>query len=181
MFTNTNDVTEFHCEACKKDALEYYICTVCQTKFPPGKLGSTIEACHALTDIKPHYRSVTSRLEDKNFGNAKRSSSVDTQPRLDGKKFDEGKPMLGLISKSLIWGVGTILTFGAVKYGEQNWRKGMLWSRPYNALLRHLTAWWDGESNDLESGKSHLWHAATELMFLMEYEEKNLGQDDRYR
>lgn len=107
-------------------------------------------------------------------------TTVDTQERLDGKKNDEGKPMLGLVPKSLIWGVGEILTFGAKKYGEHNWRAGLLWSRPYNAALRHLTAWWDGESLDKESGKSHLLHAATELAFLIEYEGSKTGKDDRF-
>jgi hypothetical protein len=98
-----------------------------------------------------------------------------------GKKFDEGKPQLSLVPKSLIWAVGTVLTFGAKKYGTDNWRRGLAWSRPYNALLRHLTAWWAGETVDAESGKSHLWHAATELAFLIEYEETNRGDDDRYK
>lgn len=105
---------------------------------------------------------------------------MDGQQRLDGKKFDEGKPELGLVPKSLIWATGTILTFGAKKYGAHNWRKGLAWSRVYNAILRHLTAFWDGENNDLETGKSHLWHAATELAFLIEFEEKELGNDDRH-
>lgn len=105
---------------------------------------------------------------------------MDGQPRLDGKKFDEGKPELGLVPKSLIWAVGAILTFGAKKYGAHNWRKGLAWSRAYNATLRHLTAWWDGEDKDVESGKSHLHHAACELAFLIEYEEKGVGHDDRY-
>jgi hypothetical protein len=105
---------------------------------------------------------------------------MDKQPRLDGKKDDQDKPQLGLVPKSLIWAVGIILTFGAKKYGAENWRQGLAWSRPYNALLRHLTAWWAGETTDLESGKSHLWHAATELCFLIEYEESKTGLDDRY-
>jgi hypothetical protein len=104
---------------------------------------------------------------------------MDGQLRLDGKKFDEGKPQLGLVPKSLLWAVGTILTFGANIYGRDNWRKGLAWSRPYDALLRHLTAWWNGESLDLESGKSHLWHAGCELAFLIEYEETKTGEDDR--
>jgi len=107
--------------------------------------------------------------------------TVDGQVKLDGKKNDEGKPELGLVPKSLIWAVGTIMTFGARVYGTHNWRGGLAWSRPYNALLRHLTAWWSGENLDLESGKSHLWHAATELAFLIEYEESKTGQDDRYK
>jgi len=103
------------------------------------------------------------------------------QVMLNGKKNDQGKPMLGLVPRTLIWAVGSILTSGAVKYGKNNWRGGLLWSRPYDALLRHLTAWWDGEDKDAETGKSHLHHAACELAFLIEYEEKSLGSDDRYK
>lgn len=105
---------------------------------------------------------------------------MDGQPTLDGKKNDQGKPQLGLVPGSLILAVGTILTFGAGKYGKHNWRKGLAWSRPYDAMLRHLVAWYDGESFDLETGKSHLWHAACELAFLIEYEQKGVGHDDRY-
>lgn len=105
----------------------------------------------------------------------------DGQPRLDGKKFDEGKPQLGLVPRSLIWAVGTILTFGAKKYGTHNWRGGLAWSRAYDAVLRHLTAWWGGEDVDAETGKSHLWHAACDLAFLIEFEASKTGQDDRYK
>ena len=106
---------------------------------------------------------------------------MDGQPRLDGKKFDEGKPQLGLVARSLIWGIAKIMTGGVAKYGRDNWRGGMEWHRPYDALQRHLTAWWDGESKDAESGQSHLFHAACEIMFLIEYEEKNMGKDDRFK
>jgi len=105
---------------------------------------------------------------------------MDGQPTLDGKKNDQGKPQLGLVPASLIWAVGTILTFGSIKYGKHNWRKGLAWSRPYDAMIRHLTMWYDGESVDAETGKSHLWHAACELAFLIEYEQKGVGYDDRY-
>jgi hypothetical protein len=103
------------------------------------------------------------------------------QVQLNGQKNDQGKPMLDLVPRSLIWAVGDILTSGAEKYGKHNWRSGLLWSRPYAALLRHLTSWYDGEDTDTESGRSHLWHAAAELSFLIEYEAKQLGKDDRYK
>ncbi len=106
---------------------------------------------------------------------------MDKQPTLEGKKNDQGKPELGLVPKSLIWAVGTVLTMGAKIYGTHNWRNGLAWSRPYNALLRHLTAWWGGEDLDPESGLSHLWHASAELAFLVEYEESKAGLDDRYK
>jgi len=97
------------------------------------------------------------------------------------KKNDEGKPQMGLISSVFMVGIAEILTRGVKKYGAQNWRKGMVWSRPYDALQRHLVAWNDGETFDEESGLSHLLHASCELMFLVEYEAKKLGKDDRWK
>lgn len=100
---------------------------------------------------------------------------------MEGVKHDGGKPRLGLIHKSFMWALATTLTKGAQKYNEYNWLGGMDWSRPYDATLRHLTAWWDGESKDLESGDSHLWHAAAEIMFLVVFEVLGLGKDNRYK
>lgn len=99
----------------------------------------------------------------------------------EGVKFDTGKPRLDLIAPEFITGTADILAFGAQKYGERNWEKGMSWSRPFAALLRHMWAWWAGEDHDDETGKSHLWHAACCLMFLIAYEARKKGTDDRPR
>lgn len=94
-------------------------------------------------------------------------------------KFDNDKPRMDLIPPELLESVAAILAFGATKYGDRNWEKGMDWSRPYSALLRHLLAWWGGEDNDPETGKSHLWHVATNAAFLVAYEERKIGNDNR--
>jgi hypothetical protein len=63
--------------------------------------------------------------------------------------------------------------FGKKKYGANNWMK--LENAPeryYNALMRHMTAWWGGESIDPESGYSHLAHAGCCLIFLLWFEEQ---------
>lgn len=96
-----------------------------------------------------------------------------------GKKYDEGKCRLELVPPSLIKAVGWVLTDGAAKYGDRNWENGLAWSRPYAAILRHLLAWQDRETNDSESGRNHLWHAACELAFLIEYEKTHPELDDR--
>lgn len=105
---------------------------------------------------------------------------MDGQPRLDGKKFDEGKPQMSYVARSLMVAIASVMAPGAERYGRDNWKGGMTWNRPYDALLRHLTSWWEGETADPDSGKSHLWHAACELMFLIEYEAKGIGKDVRY-
>lgn len=96
-----------------------------------------------------------------------------------GWKHDGAKPRMDLIAPEMLFGVAEVLRFGAAKYAERNWEKGMSWGRCFGALMRHMWAWWRGEANDSETGFSHLWHAACCLMFLIAYEERKIGTDDR--
>lgn len=96
-----------------------------------------------------------------------------------GLKFDEDKPRLDLIAPEILFALGDILHFGSVKYDDRNWEKGMSWGRCFGACMRHLWAWWRGEETDPETGYSHLWHAACNIMFLIAYEQRGIGTDDR--
>lgn len=98
---------------------------------------------------------------------------------MEGIKHDIGKVRLDLIPPELLFSVGDILTFGASKYSERNWESGMKWSRVYGALMRHLWKWWSGDSIDDETRKSHLWHAGCCIAFLITYEARKIGEDDR--
>ena len=84
-----------------------------------------------------------------------------------------------LLAPEMVRGVSTVLEFGARKYSAGNWAHGMAWSRPFGAMLRHLFAWAGGQRLDSESGLPHLWHAGCCLMFLIAYEERGIGSDDR--
>lgn len=96
-----------------------------------------------------------------------------------GVKFDEGKPRMDLLPPELLTEVAKVLTFGANKYSERNWEKGMDWGRVYGALQRHLNAWASREGCDKETGFSHLSHAACCIAFLIAYEKRNVGEDTR--
>lgn len=98
---------------------------------------------------------------------------------MDGVKHDNGKLPMHLMSVPAMHDVARVLEFGQKKYEPRNWEKGMAWSRVYAALLRHLTAWWNGEDIDPESGLPHLAHVATCAMFLQQYEKYNPEYDDR--
>lgn len=100
-------------------------------------------------------------------------------PILEGRKDDKEKLRMDLIPPEAMFALADILTFGAKKYSDRNWEKGMKWGRPFGALLRHLFAWWAKEGPDKETGKSHLWHALCCLVFLIAYEERKIGEDDR--
>ena len=97
----------------------------------------------------------------------------------EGTKDDSAKNRLELLPPELLTGVGEILTFGAAKYAPRNWELGMSWGRVHGALLRHLMAWWGGEEADPETGKPHLWHAGCCIAFLIAYEARGIGTDDR--
>jgi hypothetical protein len=97
----------------------------------------------------------------------------------EGVKHDQMKTRYDLLPPEFLHGTAEILTFGADKYGARNWELGMNWGRPFAAMMRHMWAWWRGEKLDPETGKSHLWHAACCIAFLMAYEERGIGTDDR--
>ncbi len=97
----------------------------------------------------------------------------------EGHKDDSGKPAFHLLAPEALEEIAKVLEFGARKYAPRNWERGMSWSRPFGAMMRHLWAWWGGEAKDKETGLSHLAHAGCCLMFLLAYERRGLGTDDR--
>lgn len=98
-----------------------------------------------------------------------------------GIKYDQGKPSLALLSPVAINKIGLVMNYGATKYADHNWRKGISWSRLLSACLRHTFAYIGGENTDPETGISHLAHAACCLMFLLEFEETHPELDNRFK
>jgi hypothetical protein len=92
-------------------------------------------------------------------------------PPLTGVKYDEEKPRMHLLPPKATIEVAKVLTFGAQKYDEENWRKlENLQNRYTSGALRHIFAHMDGEKLDPESGISHLAHALCCLLFKLEIE-----------
>ena len=98
----------------------------------------------------------------------------------EGTKHDKEKPRTDLLPIYPLMEWSKVLTSGAKKYGDHNWRQGIKYSRIYAAVLRHLFAFWAGEDNDQETGLSHLTHALCEIGFLLEFT-KRPDLDDRYK
>lgn len=86
-----------------------------------------------------------------------------------------------MIDPEFILGIGDVLTYGAKKYAENNWMRGMSWTTVFGAVLRHCLSWFGGEERDPESGLPHLHHAACSLMFLGFYADRAIYAqfDDR--
>lgn len=100
-------------------------------------------------------------------------------PSVEGRKDDHDKAPWHLLPPDALKQIVLVLQFGADKYGDRNWEKGMNWSRPFSALMRHMWAWWRGEDRDPETGLSHLAHAGCCILFLLDYYGRAAGKDDR--
>lgn len=107
-------------------------------------------------------------------------TTLRNSPNPIGMKFDTGKPRFSLVPVSALNEVIKVLELGAQKYAENNWQKveGAR-GRYYNAAYRHLTAWFDGEKKDPETGINHLAHVGCNVLFLLWFdlqEEKNANE-----
>jgi len=96
-------------------------------------------------------------------------------------KADADKVRTDLLPVGPMLAIAEVLTFGAQKYADHNWRKGFKWSRLLGAAMRHLFSFLRGEDKDPETGLSHLAHLGCCVMFLLEHEQNKLGEDDRYK
>lgn len=91
----------------------------------------------------------------------------------EGLKFDGGKLKWELLPLEAVEKIVEVLTYGAKKYAPNNW-KGLEEpiERYMGALLRHLSAWRQGQEVDEESGLPHVAMMATNALFLVWFAQK---------
>lgn len=89
------------------------------------------------------------------------------------------KPSLGAIPPAALLHLGQAMVFGAEKYGRMNWREhSVANSVYYDAIMRHLMAWWDGEDRADDSGCHHLAHVMASCAIILDaIEQKNVIED----
>jgi hypothetical protein len=84
-----------------------------------------------------------------------------------GTKYDADKPRWDLLPFDALASVVHVLTVGARKYAPHNWQKVPdARSRYLAALLRHVSAWANGQETDPDTGVSHMAHVACCALFL---------------
>lgn len=100
---------------------------------------------------------------------------------LKAKTDDEGKPAIAHLPYAALEGMARVQAYGAKKYGDfYNFKKGLEACRNLSCALRHIYKWIGGESNDEESGESHLFHAMVRISFVVQNEKDGTMIDDRY-
>ena len=96
-----------------------------------------------------------------------------------GKRFNAGKTRHDLVPAFAQEEYAKVLTMGANKYGDNNWQKGMKWSKVIASLKRHIAAIESGEDYDKESNLLHAAHVMCNAAFLTEYYKIFPQGDDR--
>jgi hypothetical protein len=86
---------------------------------------------------------------------------------------------LGAVDPVSLMELAEVAGYGAEKYARYNFLKGYEWSLSYDALNRHMLAFWSGEDRDPESGLPHMAHAAWHCLTLLSYTRRNIELDDR--
>ena len=90
------------------------------------------------------------------------------------------KAPMSTIPGNVMAEIGVAMLEGACKYGRHNYRiAGVRASVYYDGVNRHLTAWWEGEDYDPDSGLSHITKAITSLVVLRDAMIQSMWTDDR--
>ena len=83
------------------------------------------------------------------------------------QEFGNNKVAKSVIPAPVIMELGLAMMEGAIKYGSHNYRDTpILASTYYDAVNRHMDAWWEGENVDPSSGISHVTKAIASLVVL---------------
>ena len=76
--------------------------------------------------------------------------------------------------------VGCAMLEGTAKYGRHNYRAvGVRGSVYYDATIRHLFSYWEGEDLDQDSGFSHITKAISSLVVMRDAMMQGKFTDDR--
>lgn len=91
-----------------------------------------------------------------------------------------GKPKTSAIPPIAIIALGLAMQNGCDKYGRFNWRgTGITATVFYDAMMRHLNAWYAGEDVAEDSGIHHLAHLMAGCAIVLDAEHHHLLKDDR--
>ncbi len=102
---------------------------------------------------------------------------VDTNPKT---RFGMAKPGVADVPPVALIHLGLAMRDGAQKYGRVNYREHPVTASVYyEAAMRHLMAWWDGEDSAEDSGVHHLGHVMACCAILLDTEAQGTLNDDR--
>jgi hypothetical protein len=98
-----------------------------------------------------------------------------------GTRLNAGKLRWSLMSKKALEPMIEVLMFGAEKYDDHNWKKGLPITEIIDSLQRHIVSFQEeGHDKDAESGLDHVGHILCNAMFLSYMYQFRKDMDDRF-
>lgn len=105
------------------------------------------------------------------------NSVIDNNPKTLAA---QSKPKVSDVPPVALFALGAAMSDGATKYGRFNWRDTSVTASVfYDAILRHLTAWYNGENHAPDSKVHHLGHIMASCAILLDAERHAVFNDDR--
>jgi hypothetical protein len=90
------------------------------------------------------------------------------------------KPRTSAVPPKAILALGAAMQDGANKYGLFNWRETSVSATVfYDAIMRHMLAWYSGEDDAPDSKQSHLAHIMANCAILLDAPDAGVFKDDR--
>lgn len=91
-----------------------------------------------------------------------------TEKKTEGLKFDAKKPLAACLPACALIEIAKVFTFGAKKYGRNNWQYvENLEERYQDALMRHTYEYLDNYKYDKETGLHVLAHMGANVLILL--------------
>jgi len=90
------------------------------------------------------------------------------------------KAPMSVVPSTALIALGQAMLEGSQKYGRHNYRTaGIRFSVYYDAAMRHLMAWWEGEDIDPDSGLAHPVKAMACMAIVVDAMAQDNATDDR--
>lgn len=138
---------------------------------PPVDYGITAECVNGVCPVPwaTTKASESSKIKE-------RSSKLTNPKDMVGVR----KAPMSTVPANVLAEIGVAMLEGSVKYGRHNYRAaGVRSSVYYDAVMRHVMSWWEGEDIDPDSNMSHITKALSCLTVLRDAQMQGMCTDDR--
>lgn len=126
------------------------------------------------------YGDLSEKSRDAYWMPPKNSAEKNEKPTNPKDAVGVKKAPMSTVSSAVLAEVGVAMLEGALKYGRHNYRGvGVRASVYYDATMRHMFSWWEGEDQDPDSGMSHITKAIASLVVLRDAMIQSKIEDDR--
>lgn len=126
----------------------------------------------AASFLPPRAKIDTTKIADLPVAGAKPTNPKDS--------FGIRKVPMSVVPCGVLAEIGVGMYEGTGKYGRHNYRAmGVQASVYYDATMRHIMSWWEGEDIDPDSGLSHVTKAICSLVVLRDAMMQGMVTDDR--